>query len=127
MPGYTLELERNSLNNKNLENIVMPFIKKKMNTRKDFPFDYTVLPQFISNMDYQFNYKAKNKKRQLQLFNAINLENKMLIRGLDTLLKSNVLFRHPQFLVEACSLLHISMEVSFHLVCDKANINHLKQ
>ncbi|MCD4817455.1 MAG: hypothetical protein K8S23_02040 [Candidatus Cloacimonetes bacterium] len=109
-----------------LNSEILILAKEKIKNNKEDSYDNTILPTFISKLDYNFHPKAKNHKRQLQLFNSININNKMLIRGLETLIKSAALYCHPQFLLEACSLLHISMEVSFHLVCDKANINHLK-
>ncbi len=126
MPGFKVKFNESV----NIQNIIhtelLPLIKEKMKNRNGYSFDYSILPTFLSKIQYQFNTNVKNLERQFQLFNAINTENKLLIRGLDSLLKSNALYCHPQFLIEACSLLHISMEASYHLVCEKAELNDLK-
>lgn len=87
---------------------------------RDSGFWTTVpVPPVFGGPPYDFNSPAWQHSEQNDIFNAIDLEDHLLIRGLGALLKGWMLNRHHLFHTEACISLHIAMEASRDIILRK--------
>ena len=92
------------------------FLKNKINETPN-PFnDPTPLPAFASGQNYDLHERAHESNRQNEIFENIDIEDHLLIRGLGALVKGNLLKRHYIFHTEACISAHIAMEATLHLI-----------
>jgi hypothetical protein len=73
-------------------------------------------PPCAGGKAYEMNPYAKfSRKRFGQLLDLIDVNNHLLVRGLGALIKAGMLFRHREFLEQACMSLWISLDASFQL------------
>ena len=73
-------------------------------------------PPFLNGPKYKFNENAKDLKRQKDIFEAIDLNDHLLIRGLGAYIKGDLLSVHHIFHTEACISMHIAMEATLHII-----------
>jgi hypothetical protein len=73
-------------------------------------------PPALGGPEYQINENADDLSRQLEIYNAIALEDHLLIRGLGAFLKGDLLSVHHIFHTEACISLHIAMEATLQII-----------
>lgn len=81
-----------------------------------------VFPPCISGLTYRHAGEGFNPELQRKVLIAIDPADHLLIRGLSTLIRSQMLNIHNQFLEESIITLFVSLESSFRLV-----LRHLKQ
>jgi len=74
------------------------------------------MPTIASEHEYGFSSNGIDYELAKTLYQNININNSLVIRGLCTLIKAAMLRTHYQFQEEAIYSLFISMEVSFRLV-----------
>jgi hypothetical protein len=84
---------------------------------RDSGFWNTVpVPPVFGGPSYEFNTLTWPHAEQNDLFNSIDVEDHLLIRGLGALIKGWPLDRHHLFHTEACISLHIAMEASRDII-----------
>lgn len=82
------------------------------------PFFYKPVPQppLFSNHSYRYNENADDVDHQREVFEAIDLDDALMIRGLGALLKGELLSTHQIFHTEACLSLYVAMEASMEII-----------
>ena len=94
-------------------------IKDENNT-----FWQTVSPPLaLGGPEYQINESVANLSRQMEIYDAINLDDHLLIRGLGAFLKGDLLSVHHIFHTEACISLHIAMEATLQIILRRLRNN----
>jgi hypothetical protein len=79
-------------------------------------YERTHQPPCGGGRPYEVNqYATLSRKRFKKLLEGIDVHNHLLIRGLGALIKAGMLFRHGQFLEQACMSLWISLDANFQL------------
>jgi len=73
-------------------------------------------PKSMGGPKYDFRESGVDYKLAKSLYDNIDIEDSLIIRGVTTLIKAEMLHFHYQFLEAAIYSLFISMEVSFRLV-----------
>jgi hypothetical protein len=73
-------------------------------------------PPIFGGNRYYIKEVAADVSRQKEIFEAIDIEDYLLIRGLGALLKGDILQAHSIFHTEACISLHIAMEATLQLI-----------
>ncbi len=74
------------------------------------------MPKIADGADYDFRSTGIDYELATNIYNNIDINDSLVIRGIYTLIKSSMLRSHYQFLEEAIYSLFITMEVSFRLV-----------
>jgi len=74
------------------------------------------MPPISGGPKYDFRANGINYQLARTLYNSIDINDALVIRGLTTLIKAEMLHFHYQFIEAAIYSLFISMEVSFRLV-----------
>lgn len=74
------------------------------------------MPPIAGGPAYDFRSKGINYELAKNIYQNIDVNNSLVIRGIYTLIKAAMLSSHHQFLEEAIYSLFIAMEVSFRLV-----------
>lgn len=77
--------------------------------------DYAPLPGHTLIKEYQYN-KHASLDHFNNVYDAFDIRNQLLFRGISTLIKANMLARHGAFLEEAILTLYVSLEASYQLV-----------
>jgi hypothetical protein len=72
-------------------------------------------PPYTSPAAYQFRSDVAPLEVQRRIYEAIDWDDRIMSRGLRTLLRGLMLSFHPLFAEEAIYPLHVAMEVSFSL------------
>ena len=82
------------------------------------PLFYTPVPRppHFSGHTYSFNKNAVDVNHQREVFESIDLDDDLLVRGLGALLKGEPLNVHHIFHTEACMSLYVAMEAAMHIV-----------
>jgi hypothetical protein len=79
--------------------------------------DYLALPPLLDDRRaYEYRHSSLPTSMQLKLFEAIDVADHLLIRGLYGLLRCSMLMNYPMFLEEAALALYVSLDASFTLV-----------
>jgi hypothetical protein len=73
-------------------------------------------PPIFGGNRYYIKEVDTDVSRQKEIFEAIVIEDHLLIRGLGALLKGDILHAHSLFHTEACISLHIAMEATLLLI-----------
>jgi hypothetical protein len=114
--GFRIKDEGYDLRNEDtlykLKDILVPKIKEHNN----WIWQTVYPPLILGGPEYLFNEHPVDMGRQLQIYNAIDTMDHLLIRGLGALLKSDLLASHRIFHTESCISLHIAMEASMHII-----------
>lgn len=74
------------------------------------------IPLALGGDRYQLRQSAIRQNWQRVLHAQIDVRDHLLMRGLSTLLRSIMLWRHAQFAEEAINTIYISLEASFSLI-----------
>lgn len=74
------------------------------------------MPKIAGGPDYDFRSEGINYELANKIYNSIDVNDSLVIRGIYTLIKGAMLKSHYQFLEEAIYSLFIAMEVSYRLV-----------
>jgi len=74
------------------------------------------LPPILGGTLYDFRSTGIDYTLAKELFNCINLDDSLLIRGITTYIKAEMLSKHHQFMESAIYSIFITLEVSFRLV-----------
>jgi hypothetical protein len=79
------------------------------------------LPPVFTNSPYEFNNNVKlNNDYKNHLFESINCENDLLIRGLSHLIKTGMLTRLGRmFFDTACLELYVALEATLHIILER--------
>lgn len=82
------------------------------------PLFYKPVPQppVLSGYSYRYNTNANDVEHQRDIFEAIDLDDHLMIRGLGALLKGELLSLHHIFHTEACMSLYVAMEASMEII-----------
>jgi len=79
----------------------------------------TILSTCVGN-NYQLVSKSRyNLDRILEFWNKISVNNYVLMRGIYSLIKAEMLASYQEFWEEAIIISYIALEASFHLVCQE--------
>lgn len=79
-------------------------------------FDRSFLREYVAGLGtYHFNEDAFNPDLQTQLITAIDLKDAVLIRGLSSFLKANILASEELFMEEATLQMFLAMEASLNV------------
>jgi len=82
-----------------------------------FPGPEIHRPPCVGGRPYQFNEQSEvRREHQTEIFAAIDVTDHLLIRGLDALIKANMLAHSHEFLENACMSLWVAMEASLRLI-----------
>lgn len=73
-------------------------------------------PAILGGAKYRIHDLILEVSRQKEIFDAIDIEDHLLIRGLGAFLKGDVLRAHSIFHTESCISLHIAMEATLQLI-----------
>jgi hypothetical protein len=74
-------------------------------------------PPCVGGRSYRFNeYSEIRRERQTEIFAAIDVTDHLLIRGLDALIKANMLGHFHEFVENACMSLWVAMEASLRMI-----------
>lgn len=73
-------------------------------------------PIIFGGPKYKFNGNARNLKKQIEIFESIDLNDHLLIRGVGAFLKGDLLSIHHIFHTEACISMHIAMEATLQII-----------
>ncbi len=73
-------------------------------------------PPVLGGEEYSFNEAAVDIGKQEDVYNAIDVTDHLLIRGLGAILKAELLNQHHIFHVDACMSLYIAMDASLRLI-----------
>jgi hypothetical protein len=74
------------------------------------------MPHAVGGPDYDMRTEGINYELAKDIYNSIDINDSLVIRGIYTLIKAGMLKSHYQFLEEAIYSLFITMEVSYRLV-----------
>ncbi len=74
------------------------------------------MPKIAGGADYDFRSEGINYDLARNIYESININDSLVIRGIYTLIKGAMLCSHYQFSEEAIYSLFISMEVSYRIV-----------
>jgi len=89
--------------------------------------DKSILPSCFSGKKYNDSGRGFDPSLQILVKDKINPTDSLLIRGLSTLIRSDMVSRHYQFLEEAILSLFISLEASHQLVLRKLKAEGTKK
>ena len=76
-------------------------------------------PPLVGGPEYSFRDSGINYELARNIYEKIDTADGILIRGLSTFIKSQMLYKHHQFMEESIIDLYISLESSFRLVLRK--------
>lgn len=102
-------------NNSILEQIKTDLILRLEKERNSF-WQTVDPPPVFGGPKYKFNENAQNLKRQFEIFESIDLNDHLLIRGLGAFIKGDLLSIHHIFHTEACISMHIAMEATLQII-----------
>lgn len=88
----------------------------KLSSKENQFWNTVHLPPALGGSEYRFNENARDTERQKILYNEIDTNDHLLIRGLGAFLKGDLLSAHHIFHTEACISLHIAMEASLQII-----------
>jgi hypothetical protein len=74
------------------------------------------LPPIAGGASYTYTDKGLNYSLMQKIYNDFDINNLLLLRGLNTLMKSAMLRSHYQFMEESTYSLFVSLEVSYRLI-----------
>lgn len=90
----------------------------------NYPYNHPILedvkpPPLAGGPEYNFRDSGINYELARNIYEKIDTSDGILIRGLSTFIKSQMLFKHHQFMEESIIDLYISLESSYRLVLRK--------
>lgn len=74
------------------------------------------MPKIANGPDYDFRAEGINYELAKNIYNSIDINDSLVIRGIYTLIKGAMLTSHHQFIEEAIYSLFITMEASYRIV-----------
>lgn len=114
--SYRIEDKGYDLSNKSIIEQIKTDLIHSLEKEKNKFWKTVDPPPFLGGPKYQFNKNAQDLKRQIEIFESIDLSDHLLIRGLGAYIKGDLLSVHHIFHTEACISMHIAMEATLQII-----------